>query len=114
MPNALAHRPRCRIEGNAAELTWETNADLEVVAISSALCRRAGIRDLYRRLHLSDLWTQDGPFGFTVMTHRWALDGENVTFQARIGGDPLGFELEPLHDADGAICGVRGRACPLQ
>ncbi|MBV8434566.1 MAG: hypothetical protein JO029_09840, partial [Candidatus Eremiobacteraeota bacterium] len=50
---------------NASSLSWQTDARLEITALSRALRELAGILDTNQRLHLSDVWGHDGPLGLT-------------------------------------------------
>ena len=105
-----AHSQRCRIESGGPNLAWKTNAHLEVVAISSGLEALAGLDNLYRRVHLTDVWKHDGPFGETVEAHRQALEGKTVRFESRVDGRVFRFELTPLCDRQRQIVGVIGKA----
>jgi diguanylate cyclase (GGDEF)-like protein len=95
-------------------LIWITNAELEVTSFTARLRDLAGIGDVYSRVHVSDLWASDEPYGVVVIAHRWALEGEDVSFEAPAYGSTYRFELEPLHAPDGRIVGVNGRAVDLR
>lgn len=93
-------------------LLWNTDRDLQITSLSARL------RDLLfpagspERLHVSDLWREDDPFGMMLVSHQWALEGERMAFETVRAGMPLRIVLEPLYDFSGAIAGVGGRALP--
>jgi diguanylate cyclase (GGDEF)-like protein len=89
---------------------WNTDTDLGVTSFTARLRNLAGLGDVYRRVHVSDLWDHDQPYGAIVSAHRWALDGQAVTFEAPAYDSIFRFELEPLQAPDGRIVGVSGRA----
>jgi diguanylate cyclase (GGDEF)-like protein len=91
-------------------LVWNTDTDLDVTSLTARLRDLAGIGAVYRRIHVSDLWGQDDPFGLAVVAHRWALAGDTVSFEVPAYGNTYRFTLEPLQRADGAVVGVAGRA----
>ncbi len=89
---------------------WITDTDLAVTSFTARLRDLAGIGDVYRRVHVSDLWGHDEPYGVIVVAHRWALDGQAVSFEAPAYDSIFRFQLEPLQAPDGRIVGVNGRA----
>lgn len=97
---------------NDNDLVWVTDRELQVVSLSARL------RDLLfpdgapARLHVSELWQEDDPFGMMLVSHRWVLDGERLSFETERAGERLTISLEPLYDLSGAITGVGGRAKP--
>ncbi|HTX58455.1 MAG TPA: GGDEF domain-containing protein [Verrucomicrobiae bacterium] len=95
-------------------LIWITDADLEVTSFTARLRDLAGLGEVYFRIHVSDLWAADEPYGVIVIAHRWALEGQTVTFEAPAYGSTYLFTLEPLQAPGGQITGVSGRAVDLQ
>src|SRR5690242_10980411 len=97
---------------DANDLIWVTDRELQVTSLSARL------RDLLfpdgapTRLHVSELWQEDDPFGMMLVAHRWVLDGEHLAFDTQRAGVQLQIALEPLYDLSGAITGVGGRAKP--
>lgn len=97
---------------NHNDLLWVANEDLQITSLSARL------RDLLfpdgapARLHVSELWQEDDPFGMMLVAHQWALEGEHLAFETDRAGDRLRIVLEPLYDLSGAIAGVGGRATP--
>jgi diguanylate cyclase (GGDEF)-like protein len=89
---------------------WITDTDLRVTAFTARLRDLAGLGDVYRRVHVSDLWGQDEPYGPIVVAHRRALGGQAVSFEAPAYDSIFRFQLEPLQAPDGRIVGVDGRA----
>jgi diguanylate cyclase (GGDEF)-like protein len=89
---------------------WITDTDLAVTSFTARLRDLARLGDVYRRVHVSDLWGQDEPYGPIVVAHRWALAGQAVSFEAAAYDSIFGFFLEPLQAPDGRIVGVSGRA----
>ncbi|HTA37633.1 MAG TPA: PAS domain-containing protein, partial [Candidatus Acidoferrales bacterium] len=89
---------------------WITDTDLAVTSFTARLRDLAGLGDVYRRVHVSDLWGHDEPYGVIVVAHRWALDGQAVSFEAPAYDSIFRFQLEPLQAPDGRIVGVNGRA----
>jgi diguanylate cyclase (GGDEF)-like protein len=89
---------------------WITDTDLAVTSFTARLRDLAGLGDVYRRVHVSDLWGHDEPYGVIVVAHRWALDGQAVSFEAPAYDSIFHFQLEPLQAPDGRIVGVNGRA----
>src|SRR5580692_12845141 len=89
---------------------WNTDTDLGVTSFTARLRNLAGLGEVYRRVHVSDLWGHDEPYGVIVCAHRWALDGQAVAFEAPAYDSVFRFELEPLQAPDGRIVGVSGRA----
>jgi diguanylate cyclase (GGDEF)-like protein len=93
---------------------WITDTDLAVTSFTARLRDLAGIGDVYRRVHVSDLWGHDEPYGPVIVAHRWALDGQAVSFEAPAYDSIFRFYLEPLQAPDGRIVGVSGRAVDLR
>lgn len=91
-------------------LFWTTGPELEVTALTPALRDLTGIGLVYRRLHVSDLWPHDAPYGMSVMAHRRALEGEAASFEAAVHGGLYRIDLQPLHSPDGRVVGVAGQA----
>lgn len=91
-------------------LIWNTDANLEVTSYTARLRELAGIGDVRGRIMVSDLWREDLPYSVPVLAHRWALDGECVSFEAPALGTTYRFDLQPLYSPDGAIVGVSGCA----
>ena len=95
-------------------LCWQTDADLEITILSPELRTLAGIRDAtFHRIHLSDVWEHGGPYGPTVREHRRALAGHATSLRAHKAGKEYRLDLLPLHDTDGSVVGVIGRATEL-
>ena len=90
---------------------WNTDRDLQVTSLSARL-RDLLPADSPAKLHVSDLWHEDDPFGMMLVAHQWVLEGERLTFDTERGGMILRIALEPLYDFSGAIAGVGGRAIP--
>ena len=95
-------------------LIWNTDVKLQVTTLTARLRNLANVGSISRPIHVSDLWGESDPFSVAVVAHHWALDGESLSFDTAIGERLYHFELEPLHDVDGNICGVAGRACEAQ
>lgn len=97
---------------NDNDLVWVTDRELQVRSLSARL------RDLLfpdsapARLHVSELWHEDDPFGMMLVAHQWVLEGERLSFETERAGLRLAIALEPLYDLSGAITGVGGRATP--
>lgn len=97
---------------NHNDLLWVVNADLQITSLSARL------RDMLfpgvapTRLHVSELWQEDDPFGMMLVAHQWALEGEHLAFETDRVGEKLRVVLEPLYDLSGAITGVGGCATP--
>ena len=91
-------------------LLWMTDRELHVTSLSARLRDQRFPDGIPDRLHVSQLWREDDPFGLIVVAHHWALDGEPTAFETVCGGEPLRITLEPLYDLSGAITGVGGRA----
>jgi diguanylate cyclase (GGDEF)-like protein len=89
---------------------WITDTDLAVTSFTARLRDLADLGDVYRRVHVSDLWGHDEPYGAVVLAHRWALGGQTVSFEAPAYDSIYRFYLEPLQAPDGRIVGVSGRA----
>jgi diguanylate cyclase (GGDEF)-like protein len=89
---------------------WITDTDLAVTSFTARLRDLAGLGEVYRRIHVSDLWGQDQPYGVIVAAHRWAIGGQAVSFEAPAYDSIFRFHLEPLQAPDGRIVGVSGRA----
>lgn len=91
-------------------LIWNTDANLEVTSYTARLRELAGIGDVRGRITVSDLWREDLPYSIPVLAHRWALDGECVSFEAPAHGTTFRFDLQPLYAPDGTVIGVTGCA----
>jgi len=91
-------------------LIWNTNAYLEVTSYTARLRELAGISDVRGRIAVSDLWLEDLPYSVLVLAHRWALEGERVSFEAPAFGTAYRFELQPLYSPSGDVVGVNGFA----
>ena len=91
-------------------MNWITDSDLKVTELSEGLRDLTGIDETHRRIHVSDVWTQDGPYGFMIVAHRWALDGERVTFESPAHGRVFTVALEPVFGDNGRVVGVSGSA----
>jgi diguanylate cyclase (GGDEF)-like protein len=94
-------------------LIWNTNSNLEITSYTARLRELAGIGDVPGRITVSDLWREDLPYSVPVLAHRWALDGEPVTFDAPAHGRTYRFYLQPLLGPDGSVAGVSGCAVPV-
>jgi diguanylate cyclase (GGDEF)-like protein/PAS domain S-box-containing protein len=97
---------------NADDLLWVTDRDLQVTALSARLRELLFPDGAPTRLHVSELWQEDDPFGMMLVAHHWVLDGEHMTFETERAGQHLRIALQPLYDLSGAITGVGGRATP--
>jgi diguanylate cyclase (GGDEF)-like protein len=95
-------------------LIWNTDDTLQVTTLTARLRNLAKIGSINQPLHVSGLWGEDDPFGVAVVAHHWALDGESLSFDTAIGETFYHFELEPLYNVSGKICGVAGRAIEAQ
>lgn len=91
-------------------LQWLADRELGVTSFTARLRDLAGIGIVHRRVHVSDLWSPDSAYGIVVTAHRWALAGEEISFEARAHGASYRFYLSPLYAPDGSIAGVSGRA----
>ncbi|HXF34455.1 MAG TPA: diguanylate cyclase, partial [Candidatus Acidoferrales bacterium] len=91
-------------------LIWNTDANLEVTSFTARLRELAGIGDVRGRITVSDLWREDLPYSVPVLAHRWALDGECVSFEAPAHGTTYRFDLQPLYGPGGNVVGVSGCA----
>ncbi|MBV8656025.1 MAG: hypothetical protein JO160_08260, partial [Candidatus Eremiobacteraeota bacterium] len=68
-------------------LIWNTDTNLNVTSFTARLRELAGADGSRGRLHVSDLWHEDVPYSVPVLAHRWALEGECVSFEApALGG----------------------------
>jgi len=94
-------------------LIWNTDANLEVTTYTARLRELAGIGDVCGRITVGDLWREDLPYSVPVLAHRWALDGECVSFEAPAHGTTYRFNLQPLYSPDGKVAGVSGCAVPV-
>lgn len=94
-------------------LIWNTNANLEVTSYTARLREFAGVGDVCGRITVGDLWREDLPYSIPVLAHRWALDGESVSFEAPAHGTTLHFDLQPLFAPGGEVVGVSGCAVPV-
>ena len=93
-------------------LIWVADTNLEVASCSSALRDFAGIGGADRAPNVGDLWSED--LGeILTLAHRWALEGETVSFQAAARGTILSFELTPLYGIEGAVSGISGGVTDL-
>ncbi|HEY1976118.1 MAG TPA: GGDEF domain-containing protein [Candidatus Baltobacteraceae bacterium] len=91
-------------------LIWNTDANLEVTSFTARLRELAGIGEVRGRITVSDLWREDLPYSVPVLAHRWALDGECVSFEAPAHGATYRFDLQPLYGPEGGVVGVSGCA----
>ncbi|HZY99299.1 MAG TPA: sensor domain-containing diguanylate cyclase [Candidatus Baltobacteraceae bacterium] len=91
-------------------LIWNTDANLEVTSYTARLRELAGIGDVPGRIAVSDLWREDLPYSVPVLAHRWALEGECVSFEAPALGTTYRFDLQPLYSPNGEVIGVSGCA----
>ncbi|MBV8721294.1 MAG: GGDEF domain-containing protein, partial [Candidatus Eremiobacteraeota bacterium] len=94
-------------------LIWNTDTNLNVMSFTARLRELAGADGSRGRLHVSDLWHEDVPYSVPVLAHRWALEGECVSFEAPALGGTYRFDLEPLYAPDGSVAGVSGSATAL-
>ncbi|HEX8806555.1 MAG TPA: GGDEF domain-containing protein [Candidatus Aquilonibacter sp.] len=92
-------------------LIWNTDITLRVTSLTARLRGFADIGAHTGDLHVSDLWDDHDPF--PILAHHRALAGETLSFEARVRGTHLAFEVEPLLDPEGAIAGVTGRAVEI-
>ncbi|HKU68268.1 MAG TPA: diguanylate cyclase, partial [Candidatus Baltobacteraceae bacterium] len=97
---------------NSSDLLWVTDRDLQVTVLSARLRDLLFPDGVPNRLHVSELWQEDDPFGMMLVSHQWVLDGEHLTFETDRAGQRLRIDLQPLYDLSGAIAGVGGRATP--
>jgi len=94
------------------DLVWIADRNLQITTLSARL------RDLLfpsgtpSRLHVSELWQDDDPFGMMLLAHQWVLEGERMEFDTERCDMPLRISIEPMFDLSGAIAGVGGRATP--
>jgi len=91
-------------------LIWNTDSHLEITSFTARLRELAGIGDVQGRISVSDLWREDVPYGIAALAHRWALDGESVSFEAPAHGGTYRFDLQPLYAPGGTVIGVSGCA----
>jgi diguanylate cyclase (GGDEF)-like protein len=94
-------------------LIWNTDVNLEVTSYTARLRELAGVGDVCGRITVSDLWREDLPYSIPVLAHRWALDGECVSFEAPAHGTTFHFDLQPLYAPGGGVIGVSGCAVPV-
>ena len=93
------------------KLTWQTDTALALTAVSSQL--RAILKLSTPGPILAQAVTgPDSPEDFGIIAHEWALQGERVNFETRIGETAYTMEVEPLYAPDGSIAGVTGTARP--
>jgi len=92
------------------ELIWVTDRNLQVTQLTARLRDVLGIGMGQQPLSVSELWNENDPFGIAVVAHRWALEGEPVTFETVVDGRSHSVRLDPLVAPDGAIAGVAGCA----
>jgi diguanylate cyclase (GGDEF)-like protein/PAS domain S-box-containing protein len=97
---------------NASDLLWVTDRDLHVTALSARLRELLFPHGVPTQLHVSELWQEEDPFGMMLLSHRWVLEGEHVSFDTDRAGQRVHVDLQPLYDLSGAITGVGGRATP--
>lgn len=97
---------------NTNDLLWVANGDLQITSLSARLRDLLIANGTPTRLHVSELWQEDDPFGMMLVAHQWALEGEHLAFETERAGEQLRIVLEPLYDLSGAITGVGGCATP--
>jgi diguanylate cyclase (GGDEF)-like protein/PAS domain S-box-containing protein len=96
------------------DVTWVTDQDLRVTALSRRLRQMlgptlAGAGDL----PIARLFSEDDPFAIAAVAHEWAREGEPVDFEIPWQDGTYHLHLQPLHGAGGAIVGVLGSASPV-
>lgn len=95
-----------------SDVTWVTDQDLRVTALSRRLRELvgpapAGAGDL----PVSELFSgQDDPFQVALVAHEWARDGERLEFDQKLAGEDYRVRVQPLHGICGSIVGVLGAA----
>jgi diguanylate cyclase (GGDEF)-like protein len=94
-------------------LIWNTDANLEITSFTARLRDFVGVAAAQRSIHVRDLWPEDSPYSVPELAHRWALDGESVSFEVPAHGTTFRFDVSPLYGRDGEIVGVTGRAVDL-
>jgi diguanylate cyclase (GGDEF)-like protein len=94
-------------------LIWNTDTNLEITSFTARLRELAGVDNVRGPIRVSDLWREDLPYSVPVLAHRWALEGECVSFEAPAHGTTYRFDLEPLYGPGGNVVGVSGSALPL-
>ena len=92
------------------ELVWVTDRTLRITSLTARLRDLLQVDAGQQPLEVSGLWTAHDPFGIVVVAHRWALEGEPVTFETIIDGRTYAVRLDPMVAPDGAIAGVAGCA----
>jgi len=92
------------------ELVWVTDRTLRITSLTARLRDLLKVDAGQQPLEVSGLWTSHDPFGIVVVAHRWALEGEPVTFETIIDGRTYAVRLDPMVAPDGTIAGVAGCA----
>ena len=96
-------------------LVWTTDTKLQVTSLTARLRDLANIGNgTSAPVYVSDLWGKDDPSNVATVAHRWALDGEQLAFEATVRSGSYRFELQPLQDVTGTTIGVAGRAVEIQ
>lgn len=93
-------------------LVWNTDLSLRVTSLTARLRGFAGIGS-GPNLHVSDLWSDAEGAAAIVAAHRWALQGEALSFEAVLTGARYHIEILPLYDPEGIVIGAGGRAVQL-
>ncbi len=97
---------RLLIERTPAVL-WTTDASLRLRTVSGAPLRSLHAEHLVGR-SVADVVDEGPSASSAVLAHHRALEGEAVTFDARVARRRFRCHVEPLRDENGAIAGVIG------
>jgi diguanylate cyclase (GGDEF)-like protein/PAS domain S-box-containing protein len=92
------------------ELVWVTDRTLQITSLTARLRDLLHVDAGQQTLEVGGLWNAHDPFGIAVVAHRWALEGEPISFDTNIDGRTYGIRLDPLVAPNGTIAGVAGCA----
>jgi len=94
-------------------LIWNADASLEITSFTARLRDFAGVDAGRQRIHVSDLSMEDAPPGVFELAHRWAMDGETVSFESASRGKTYRVDVAPLYGPTGIFLGVTGSATEI-
>lgn len=95
------------------KLTWQTDATLQITALSPNTRDRLMVELAGQTVTLERLVGTGGPSDFGVIAHEWAMLGERVHFDIIFSDGWYAATVEPLYGVCGAIVGVQGNAQPV-
>ncbi|GAC1387682.1 MAG: hypothetical protein NVSMB31_00410 [Vulcanimicrobiaceae bacterium] len=97
------------------DVTWVTDPDLQVTALSRRLRELLGPQlATLAALPVGRLFPDEDPFKIAEVAHEWARDGELLDFYLTWHGEAYRAHIQPLHGVSGAIVGVLGSARKIQ